>query len=249
MADDKAEAVSSGGPDNGATPKALRSKSDEVYELLRRQILVGEIQPGERINVRALESVLGMSHIPIREAIPRLETDGLVRRQANVGAIATQVSLAEFDEIYDFRRVIEPALALRAVLLMTDEDVVAVREALVRLEEATEHASNSDAYHRAHQEFHRRILLRGISPRIERTLNELWRLSERYLRLLGTPVTQLGHHQHDAMAQACEERDAALVSELLAEHLELTARSMREILSKENSHFHTEELAPVGVGD
>ncbi len=245
MADEKAEIVGPG-PIDGESPTAVGTKSDEVYELLRHQILVGQIRPGERINVRALESVLGMSHIPIREAIPRLETDGLVKRQANVGAIATRVSIDEFDEIYDFRRIIEPALARRAVPLMTDDDTVGVRKALERLEATGHSTADSDDFHKTHQEFHRRILKPGISVRIERTLNELWRVSERYLRLLDTPVRQIGHHQHEAMALACVERDAERVEELLADHLEVTSQAMRTVFSNDDYWFHANTPATVG---
>ena len=71
--------------------------------------------PGARINVRRLEAVYGVSHIPIREAIRRLEGEGLVVNVPKRGVVAAEVSLKELDEIYDLRRIVEPHVLRRAV--------------------------------------------------------------------------------------------------------------------------------------
>lgn len=212
-----------------------RSKPDLVSDQLRRMILIGEIQPGERINVRALESDLGVSHIPIREAIRRLEAEGLISRRPNIGAVATQVSMRELDELYDFRRVLEPAVARRAVPLMDDRTVDAVVEALERLEACEASDDGMDEYVKFHREFHWRILEPGASTLIERTLDELWRTSERYLRLLKGSVTHIADPQHEEMAAACRERDADHLAEVLFAHLDLTGSAMRDMLYGENA--------------
>lgn len=203
------------------------SKPDAVSELLRRKIMTGEIQPGERINVRSLETDLNVSHIPIREAIRRLEAEGLIDRLPNVGAVATKVSLEELEELYDFRRFLEPALARRAVANMSDEQVGAIFDALEALTASNRSADGMDAYVACHREFHWRLLEPGASVLIERTLDELWRMSERYLRLLQEPVKDEGDKQHELMAQAAERRDDEALSKLLSDHLELTLSAMR----------------------
>lgn len=218
-----------------------RSKPDLVSDELRRMILTGVVEPGERINVRALESELGVSHIPIREAIRRLEAEGLISRQPNVGAVATQVSLRELDELYDFRRVLEPAVARRAVPLMDDATVAAVFEALERLESSEADEAGMDEYVKFHREFHWRILEPGASTMIERTLDELWRTSERYLRLLKGSVTHIADPQHEEMAAACRDRDADHLAEVLFAHLDLTGSAMREML-------YGDESSPDGAG-
>lgn len=225
------------------------SKPDAISDLLRRKILTGEIEPGERINVRALESDLGVSHIPIREAIRRLEAEGLVTRQPNVGAVAAQVSLRELEELYDFRRVIEPAIARRSVPRMTDADVDGVFAALERLEAVEIAPAGMDEYVKVHQEFHWRLLAPGASTLIERTLEELWTMAERYLRLLKGSMVHIADPQHEQMADACRARDAEALASVLTDHLELTGSAMRERLHGEGSLSDEEigfPLTPVG---
>lgn len=225
------------------------SKPDLVSDQLRRMILTGQIGPGERINVRALESDLGVSHIPIREAIHRLEAEGLIARRPNVGAVATQVSLDELDELYDFRRVLEPAVARRAVPLMTDENVAAVFQALERLESSEATEAGMDEYVKFHREFHWQILEPGASTMIERTLDELWRTSERYLRLLKGTVTHIADPQHEEMAAACRDRDAEHLADVLFAHLDLTGSAMREMLYGDDPPADGDDDVTTGVDD
>ena len=86
---------------------------DVIEKELRERILLGLIEPGARINVRQLEQHFGVSHIPIREAIRRLEAEGLVVNVPKRGAVAAGVSLKEFDDIYDLRRIVEPQVVER----------------------------------------------------------------------------------------------------------------------------------------
>src|SRR5256714_15669655 len=94
---------------------------DNVTERLRSALLTGDIQPGERIRVAALEKRFGVSHIPIREALRRLETEGLVITLPQRTAVAAGVDLADLDGLYDLRRMIEGEVAERAVERMTPE--------------------------------------------------------------------------------------------------------------------------------
>src|SRR6266542_3701628 len=106
---------------------------DNVTERLRSALLTGDIQPGERIRVTALEKRFGVSHIPIREALRRLETEGLVVTLPQRTAVAAGVDL---DGLYDLRRMIEGEVAERAAERMTPEALASLREALAALEEA-----------------------------------------------------------------------------------------------------------------
>src|SRR5919108_2280360 len=111
---------------------------DNVTERLRSALLTGDIQPGERIRVTALEKRFGVSHIPIREALRRLETEGLIVALPQRAAGAAGVALDDLSGIYDLRRIIEAHVARRAVERMTDEQVERVERALADLEEAAQ---------------------------------------------------------------------------------------------------------------
>src|SRR5919201_5149385 len=109
---------------------------DNVTERLRSALLTGDIQPGERIRVTALEKRFGVSHIPIREALRRLEAQGLVVTLPQRAAVAAGVALDDLAGIYDLRRIVEGHVARRAVEQMRDEDVERIEAALAELEAA-----------------------------------------------------------------------------------------------------------------
>ena len=92
---------------------------DNVTVLLRRALLAGEIKPGERIKVAELEKSFGVSHIPIREAVRRLETEGLIVALPQRAAVAAGVDLDDLGGLYDLRRIVECEVIRRSVDAMT----------------------------------------------------------------------------------------------------------------------------------
>src|SRR5438477_3118238 len=94
---------------------------DDVTVRLRRALLAGEIKPGERIKVAELEKTFGVSHIPIREAVRRLETEGLIIAPAQRAAVASGVDLGDLAGLYDLRLIVSCARMLRALDAMTVE--------------------------------------------------------------------------------------------------------------------------------
>src|ERR1051325_9211293 len=94
---------------------------DNVTVLLRRALLAGEIKPGERITVAELERTFGVSHIPIREAVRRLETEGLIVALPQRAAVAAGVDLDDLAGLYDVRRIVECHVIERSIESMTDE--------------------------------------------------------------------------------------------------------------------------------
>ena len=103
---------------------------DGITERLRRAIITGTIRPGERIRVAELERKFGVSHIPIREALRRLQSEGFVEISPRRTTIAAGVDLADLANIYDLRRIIEIEIGRRALSRMTKSDIDAVRRAL-----------------------------------------------------------------------------------------------------------------------
>ena len=131
-----------------------------------------EIEPGGRINVRQLEQHFGVSHIPIREAIRRLEAEGLVVNVPRRGAIAAGVSLNELDEIYDLRRIIEPPVA--APRRRRDGRRRSRRPSTAAYDTLDRRRAGAGAvdFSTAHWDFHWQVLRPGCTDEIERLLAE-----------------------------------------------------------------------------
>ena len=107
-----------------------RSLSDEVVVRLRDAIVNGKIAPGERLREEILASSMGVSRGPVREAIQRLEREGLVIIHPNRGATVARLSREDLDEVYSLRRSLE-RLAMREAIRKADAEHIARMSALV----------------------------------------------------------------------------------------------------------------------
>ncbi|MFJ3054966.1 GntR family transcriptional regulator [Herbaspirillum sp. NPDC087042] len=125
------------------------SLGEEIYETLLAQLISLKIAPGNRIAVDALVRELGVSQTPIRAALIRLETEGLVVKTHNVGySAAPMPSRQHFEQIYDLRLLLEPYAARRTAENLSDE----VRDQLEGLDRAMSDPGSEDAK-RAYSQF------------------------------------------------------------------------------------------------
>lgn len=112
--------------------RILRSNSlaEDVYEAIFAQLMSLKIEPGARIRVDSLVREFNVSHTPIREALGRLEGEGLVLKTHLVGyRAAPQISRRRFDEVYELRLLLEPPAAAKAAAFLGDEKLAALQEA------------------------------------------------------------------------------------------------------------------------
>jgi len=211
--------------------EAIQSESlvDAVADRVRQAILAGDMQPGEPIRARVLQEQLGISHIPIREAIRQLEAEGLVvvapRRTPQVAG----VGLEELAAIYELRRLIEIPTVHRAREVASEADVVAVRDAYEAFERIAMD-TRSPEYWASHTRFHWALVAAGANSWTRRVLDPLWRGSERYVRLFvakyATPDATLQLHR--VLLEAYETGDPDEIAAALLEHFRETERGVRE---------------------
>src|SRR5262245_61724474 len=102
--------------------------SDDVYETIKGLIMDGVVEPGTRLNIDALTRELGISQTPIRESLARLESDGLVLKEPLRGyRVASRLSRAEFDDLFEYRLLIEPWAAGRAAERAGTDDLARLK--------------------------------------------------------------------------------------------------------------------------
>ena len=119
---------------------ADQSLSTKIYEVLRERIIEGAIAAGERIRERELAEELGVSRIPVREALPRLESEGFIRIVPRRGAIVTNMSMRDIEELFQVRsslEVLAARLAAEACASGTSGD------RLIRLQRQSEKATKA----------------------------------------------------------------------------------------------------------
>ena len=213
-------------------PRSLGVKNTtEVYARLRDMLMDGEIAPDTVISQVKLARQLGVSTTPLREAMRRLQTEGLLVAEHNQRARVAPMDAHEIDTVYASRIMME-ALAIRlTVPKLTTTDDAALRADLRAMNEAAKDA-DVHAWEPVHRAFHRR-LTSGCDAYLSRTIEPLADRSERYRRfsMVGSPARTwaIGNEEHEAVVDACVARRPGDASVLLARHY---ARSALTVLAK-----------------
>jgi phosphonate utilization transcriptional regulator len=128
-----------------------------VQRELERMILTGEIPVGGKLNEAALAGSLGVSRGPVREAFRALEESGLVRLEKNRGVFVRRIPLAEADEIYELRAILDEFVGRRLAHTASIDDVRDLRARVERMEKASSQA-DIDGYFAANLAFHDRLV-------------------------------------------------------------------------------------------
>jgi DNA-binding GntR family transcriptional regulator len=106
--------------------------SDDVYETVKGLIMDSVVEPGTRLNIDALTRELGISQTPIRESLARLESDGLVIKEPLRGyRVSSRLTREEFEDLFEFRLLVEPWAAGRAAERATAEDLVRLKDEML----------------------------------------------------------------------------------------------------------------------
>lgn len=199
------------------TPKPNRSIGDEVYRVLREAILEGNLKPNERLVEIHLAQALGVSRTPVREAIHRLEMDGLARSLPNRSAVATWFSLEDIQHVCSLRARIE-GYAARLLAKRGTEASISRLEALCR-KFVESSPRQQDLLNR---QFHKAIIQACRADLVIKVASSLvdHSLMSR-LYLLHTPDDRARTiREHEAIVRALRERNGVEADRLVREHLE-----------------------------
>jgi len=139
-------------------PHDVRSLRDRAYDDIREAIMTGALRPGQRIKERDVAAQMGISTTPVKEALRRLEQEGLVVSQPRRGAVVGPLVLTPPEEILQLRADLEGMAARLAAVKMTGAEKTALQARLVELEQLTERAAEDpEAVVAATSQFHRLI--------------------------------------------------------------------------------------------
>lgn len=205
----------------------VRTLSDRLVEVVRDFILSGEIPPDVPIRQDALAAQLRVSKIPLREALARLEQDGLVVSHPNRGFFVRPLSADEAEEVYALRLQLEPEAAAYACLRANEADQEAAKRALMQLdEEASAGRPSVGALNRA---FHMALVRPGGRRITADIVMRLHVMADRYVRKHLEPR---GRHvraeaEHREILDCWLARKSDKVAALVRRHLERTLEDLR----------------------
>jgi DNA-binding GntR family transcriptional regulator len=219
-----------------ATQLARRpvSLGEEVYNVLFAQIMSLQIAPGARITIDALARDLGVSPTPVREALGRLEGEGLIHRTHLVGyRAAPQLSRRQFDDLYDLRLMLEPYAAAKAAERISDE---ALAELVALGGEMTADGQGGPlAYGRfaqLDQRFHDEIARAGGNELVEEALARLHTHVHLFRLMYHSTVTQGALKEHAGIIAAFQERDGPKAARLMRAHIERSRARFAELIDR-----------------
>ncbi|GGE78314.1 GntR family transcriptional regulator [Sphingomonas prati] len=205
----------------------IRNLSDQVADLVRDRIISGSIPGDQAIRQDALAAELGVSKIPLREALTRLEQQGLVFSQANRGFFVRPLSTSEAEEVFALRLKLEPEATAAAALRAESKDQQFATATIETLEQVTDaHGAGVGAFNRA---FHLALLRPCAQPVTLTFLERLHILSERYVRkhLEWLGRDDRANAEHRMIFDAWLARDEAAVIELSRVHVVKTLDDLR----------------------
>ena len=201
-----------------------------LLDQVRDHILSGSVGAGRPVRQDALAAELGISKSPLREALARLEQEGLVRAEANRGFFVRTLNAAEAEEVYALRLALEPEAAAAGALAAGEEERGAARAALAALEAAiVGHAGSVGARNRA---FHLALVRPAGRELTADILARLHVLSERYVRVHLEPSgrDERANEEHRHLLALWLSRDGIAVAALTREHLGRALADLRRQL-------------------
>jgi DNA-binding GntR family transcriptional regulator len=207
------------------------TSADEIYEAVREWILSGVLPAPTPVRQDALARALGISKIPLREALARLEQDGLLASARNRGFFVRPLAAAEAEEIYALRLKIEPELVAAAAARATSEEQAAATAALEALEREIEaQGARAGVLNRR---FHLAMAQPADRPLTLQMLERLHVLSERYVRKHLEPPGRDEHafREHRMLLALWMTRDADEIARATAAHIRATLEDLRRQLS------------------
>lgn len=200
---------------------------DAIYEYLRELILDGGIAPQSVISQVKLAEVLGVSRTPLREAMRRLQQEGLIESEHNRRARVISFDPEDLEWVYTNRLLYEPLAVALTVPRMTKEDLAALDKSLADMRRTAERRSYPE-WENAHRRFHRTLVVHADAPLL-RAIDSYAARGDRYRRLYQSTISRawaVGDQEHEAIAATCHAGDAQEAVRLLALHFGRTAISL-----------------------
>jgi DNA-binding GntR family transcriptional regulator len=203
-------------------PAPRRVLADEVYEILRESLLTHRISPGSRLNLDLLARELHVSNTPVRQALARLEADGLVSKEPYVGFTASPLlDSRTIDEIYDLRLLVEPANASRAAKRNARESAATLAPICDSADEMLTEPSpeHAEALGIADADFHLAIARAAGNSVIVDYLGQVLTQMARYTLYSSHSAAHSAWSEHRVILEAIEQGDADAALRAMRTHL------------------------------
>lgn len=194
--------------------------SEKIAETLRDYIMRGSLRPGERLTEPKLSSMLGISRTPIREALRLLENEGFIDIFPRRGAVVSDITAKDVDEIFVIKTKLESLAAKLSVAFLTDLDIKRLSELNDKMGRYAE-SKNVVSLIKLNAEFHNIFIDKSNNSRLIKFIESL---NKQFKRVTAYSFTELGRikkvlEEHQQIIEAFAKRDADMVEILVDRHV------------------------------
>jgi DNA-binding GntR family transcriptional regulator len=229
--------------DDGAQDQTA-SLVEIAYRYLRERILSGELEVGAPLRQEDIAKRLGISRLPVREALSQLDADGLAVLRPRRGYVVTSLSEDDIDDIFDVQGLLEAHAVHLATLKRTDKDTARLDALLNHLDKlASSDPFDVISYGRAVTEFHSHLMDAARRPYLSRLIQNSRNILERYVRLASEDRGE-SHHEHHAIVEAYRAGDAEACAQLCRSHVENTRQRLKKILEQRRASSESSMRGP-----
>lgn len=206
---------------------------DEIYERIYVAILEHRLHPGTKLGEERMADIFGVSRARIREVLARLAHEQIVQLYPQRGAYVAKPTIEQARDVFEARRLIEPAVLRRLVDTLTPEKVARLRQHS-ELESDAHRRNDKRAVIRLSGEFHTLVAELAGNSALARSMRELCMLTCLTIFLYDAPTAQsCRNDEHEAIVNAVAKRDRARAEKLMLDHLDHIEGSLK---LGENAH-------------
>jgi DNA-binding GntR family transcriptional regulator len=232
------------------------SASDEAYGKIVDLILTRELRPGERTSVNLLADRLGLGKTPIKEAITRLQTEGVLTVVGRSGTTVKNINAEEARQLFALRRVLEEFAADEVVKNITQSDISSLQRLLKELK-ATSHDQSdiirsSANFVRANVAFHSIIVSAAANPFLSRLYSQLQIQAQIVIYLVhrgyDPKAARRRQVEHEEIVAALEERNARQLKRALRTHAETSENVILQSLESRAEAPRRSQSNPRALG-
>ena len=222
------------------TPDLPLTLAESVAASLRGLILDGTLPPGTPLRLAPLAQRLGVSVMPVRDALRLLEADRLVVVTPRRGSVVSPLSIEDAEEIYAVRVALESLCARHGAERLTDADVAALEVRFAEMEDAEKNRDLRSFIETDHL-FHTTLYRLADRPRLLAQIEDLTERSRRYLPFLyrAWQMAEDPLDAHRPLLEAVRARDPELVGRLTREHMEAAATRLLAAIREEDAGRRT----------
>lgn len=210
---------------------ATSSSADIIFDALREAIVEGDLKDGDLLRQDQIATMFNVSRVPVREALTRLEEQGLITNQRYKGAVVTSLSLDEISELFEFRALLEGEVIRQAVDMITDDTLAEAQDYADQFARVTD----SNLWGSLNRQFHYTLYKDCKRPYHLQIISNALNNVSRYLRaqLVLTSGIERARREHAGILEAAINRDSEAASALTRAHILGASKSLINFLEKE----------------